>query len=118
MAAGWETRTLTRPSEVVPDGGVGGLTCGSLTPVVTAGARCAPLPAGSACSHRVRRLRSRLVADACGAPVLRDQGPERLVGHGRIDPRPGYGELGKQLPAGCPPGPGEKAQFWPRARGP
>jgi len=103
MAAGWETRTLTRPSEVVPDGGgVGGLTCGSLTPVVTARARCAPLPAGSACSHRVRRLRSRPVADACGAPVLRDQGPDRLVGHGRIDPRPGYCELGKQLPARLP----------------
>jgi hypothetical protein len=102
MAAGWETRTLTRPSEVVPGGGgVGGLTCGSLTPVVTAGARC-PLPAGSACSHRARRLRSRPVADACGAPVLRDQGPDRLVGHGRIDPRPGYCELGKQLPARLP----------------
>jgi hypothetical protein len=28
---------------------------------------------------------SRLVADACGAPVLRDQGPDRPAGHGKAD---------------------------------
>ena len=31
----------------------GGLTCGSLAPVVTAGAHCAPLSAGSSCTHCV-----------------------------------------------------------------
>ena len=42
------------PPREVPGGGcAGGLTCGSLAPVVTARARCAPLPAGSACTHRV-----------------------------------------------------------------
>ena len=30
-------------------------------------------------------LRSRLVADAFGAPVLRDQGLDRWVGHGKAD---------------------------------
>jgi hypothetical protein len=58
------------------DGCAGGLTCGSLTPVVTAGAHCTPLPAGSAGTQRVPPAWGpRLVADAFGAPVLRDQGP-------------------------------------------
>jgi hypothetical protein len=30
-------------------------------------------------------VRSRLVADASGAPVLRDQGPDRPAGHGKVD---------------------------------
>jgi hypothetical protein len=51
---GGETRTLARLPEVVPGGGgVGSLTCGFLAPVVTARVRCTPLPAGSACTHRV-----------------------------------------------------------------
>jgi len=80
MAAGWETRTLTRPSAVVPDGGgVGGLT-GSLTPVVTARARWAPLPAGSACSHRVP-----------AAPVPAGRGRLRRSG----PPRSGTGSAGR-----------------------
>jgi hypothetical protein len=42
------------PPDMVPGGAcAGGLTCGSLAPVVTARARCSPLPAGSACTHRV-----------------------------------------------------------------
>jgi hypothetical protein len=32
-------------------------------------------------------VRSRLVADAFGAPVLRDQGPDRPAGHGKADAR-------------------------------
>jgi hypothetical protein len=32
-------------------------------------------------------FRSRLVADAIGAPVLRDQGPDRPAGHGKADVR-------------------------------
>jgi hypothetical protein len=31
-------------------------------------------------------IRSRLVADAFGAPVLRDRGPDRPAGHGNVDP--------------------------------
>jgi hypothetical protein len=30
-------------------------------------------------------FRSRLVADASGAPVLRDQGSDRPAGHGKAD---------------------------------
>jgi hypothetical protein len=30
-------------------------------------------------------FRFRPVADACGAPVLRDQGPDRPAGHGKAD---------------------------------
>jgi hypothetical protein len=30
-------------------------------------------------------VRSRLVADAFGAPVRRDQGPDRPAGHGKAD---------------------------------
>jgi hypothetical protein len=60
----------------VPGGDcAGGLSCGFLAPMVTVRARWTPLPAGSACTHRTAGLRSRLVADACGAPVLRGQGP-------------------------------------------
>jgi hypothetical protein len=35
-------------------------------------------------------VRSRLVADVFGAPVLRDKGPDRPAGHGKADscPRP------------------------------
>jgi hypothetical protein len=33
-------------------------------------------------------FRSRLVADAFGAPVLRDQGPDRPAGHGKADLSP------------------------------
>ena len=32
-----------------------------------------------------RGFRSHLVADASGAPVLRDQGPDRPAGHGKAD---------------------------------
>ncbi len=32
------------------------------------------------------RFRFRPVADACGAPVVRDQGPDRPAGHGKADP--------------------------------
>jgi hypothetical protein len=31
------------------------------------------------------RFRFRPVADACGAPVLRDQGPDRPAEHGKAD---------------------------------
>jgi hypothetical protein len=36
---------------------------------------------------REHGFRSRPVADAIGAPVLRDQGPDRLAGHGKADQR-------------------------------
>jgi hypothetical protein len=52
--------------------------------------RMSAVPVSTALSRRSRRVslatprasefRSRLVADACGAPVLRDQGPDRPVG--------------------------------------
>jgi len=71
----WRDSNSDPPPDMVPGGGcAGGLTCGSLAPVVTARVRCSPLPAGSACTHRVP-AGSGPVADASGAPVLRDQGP-------------------------------------------
>jgi hypothetical protein len=83
---GWGDSNSGPPAEGLPGGGhAGELTCGSLTPVVTAGARCSPLLAGCACTGG---LRTRLVADAFGAPVLRDQGPiGRRVRQGRRKPR-------------------------------
>jgi hypothetical protein len=55
MAVAWARRLeLCPPPERLPGGRcVGGLTCGSFAPVVTARARYVPLPAGSACTHRV-----------------------------------------------------------------
>jgi hypothetical protein len=48
------TRTLGPTPEMVPGGSrAGRLTCCSSVPLLTAGARCSPLPAGSACTHRV-----------------------------------------------------------------
>jgi hypothetical protein len=73
------------PPEVVPGGGcAGGLSCGSLAPLVTARARCAPLPAGFACTHRVQAgsgpVRSRT------PPALRSSATrERPAGHGNAD---------------------------------
>ena len=53
-AVGWGDSNSGPSPEAVPGGGCAGeLTCGSLAPVVTARARCAPLPAGSVCTHRV-----------------------------------------------------------------
>jgi hypothetical protein len=40
------------------------------------------------------RFRFRPVADACGAPVLRDQSPDRLAGHGKTDPSLNANSLG------------------------
>ena len=37
-------------------------------------------------SREHRGFRSRLVADASSAPVLRDQGPDRPAGHSKVDP--------------------------------
>jgi hypothetical protein len=39
----------------------------------------------SRCIRRGSAVRSRLVADASGAPVLPDQGPDRPAGHGKAD---------------------------------
>jgi hypothetical protein len=47
-----------------------GLTCDSLEPVVTAHARCTPLPAGPACTWRVAPPRQRM-ALACSGQRLR-----------------------------------------------
>jgi hypothetical protein len=44
--SGWGDSNSGPPPERLPGGGcVGGLSCGSLGPVVTAGVRCSPLPA-------------------------------------------------------------------------
>jgi hypothetical protein len=54
-------------------------------------------------------LRSRLVADAFGAPVLRDQGLDRWVGHGKADFLPATYLGGEALASifheGCPRSP-------------
>jgi hypothetical protein len=53
-AAGWRDSSSGPPSDGWPaHGSLGGLTCGSLLPVVTARARCIPLPANFTCTHRV-----------------------------------------------------------------
>jgi hypothetical protein len=50
----WGDSNSSPPSEVLPGGrGVGGLTCGSLIPVVTAGDRCSPPSTNLVCTHRV-----------------------------------------------------------------
>jgi hypothetical protein len=64
-------------------------------PVVTAVVRCGPVVRGPHVAPMGPGLvRSRLVVDACDAPVLRDQGPDRLAGHARpmqtSNVRPGY----------------------------
>jgi hypothetical protein len=52
--SGWGDSNSSPPSEVLPGGrGVGGLTCGSLIPVVTAGDRCSPPSTNLVCTHRV-----------------------------------------------------------------
>jgi hypothetical protein len=74
------------PPEVVPGSRhAGGLTCGSLAPVVTTRARCNPLPAGTACTHRVPAGsvpsgRGRL---RCSGPPR--PGTDRPAGHGKAD---------------------------------
>ena len=50
----WGDSNSGPPPQAPPGSGCAGwLTCGSLAPVVTARARCTPLPTGSACTHRV-----------------------------------------------------------------
>jgi hypothetical protein len=82
-AGGWGDSNSGPQSEVVPGSGCAcGLSCGSLAPVVTARARCTPLPARSACTHRVPAGSGPSVADAFGAPVLRPR-PEWLAAQGK-----------------------------------
>jgi hypothetical protein len=54
--------------------------------LLTFGDRWCPLLSAvcpsAATQHGPTAFRSRLVADACGALVLRDQGPDRLAGYG------------------------------------
>ena len=69
---------------------------------MAAGARHTPLPAGSACTSVYRWLRSRLVADASGAPVLRDR--DRSAGRarqGRCKPRDLCSTTGTGWPLPC-----------------
>jgi len=58
-------------------------------PWLTVVVRCPPPARGPDVAHRPSaRLgvaRSRPVADACGAPVLRDQRPDRPAGHGKAE---------------------------------
>jgi hypothetical protein len=65
---GWRDSNSGPPDQRLPGSGrAGGLTCGSLAPVVTASARCTRLHAGSPCTQRVPgRLGPRPVADALG----------------------------------------------------
>src|SRR5829696_7056010 len=67
------------------------MTCDSCAPVVTTHARRGPaVPDAGQTQRGLGPPRSRLppvpfVADAFGAPVLRDQGPDRPAGHGKAD---------------------------------
>jgi hypothetical protein len=80
------------PPEVVPGGGcAAGLTCGSLAPVVTDGARCAPLPAGSACTHRV----------PAGSGPVRSRTPLALRSSAARNDRPAaHGKAARSRPSG------------------
>jgi hypothetical protein len=72
---------------VMRAGGPGGQsTRGFSSPLVTVGGRSCPCGSQSAHGPRADRgVRSRTVADASGAPVLRDQGPIGPAGHGKDD---------------------------------
>jgi hypothetical protein len=60
-------------------------TCRFILPVVTARARREPGVPGVTRTQHGPRPGPVLVADASGAPVLRDQGPDRPAGHGKAD---------------------------------
>jgi hypothetical protein len=64
------------------------VTCGSSLPVVTVADRSRPCGPGAPRTQHGQGVRSRLVADASGAPVLRDHGPDRPAGHGKADVAP------------------------------
>ena len=88
-AAGWGDSNSGPPLEGLPGGGCAGcLTCGSLAPVVTAGARCSPLPAGSACTQRV---------PARSGPV-RSRTPPALRSSATRDRSAGRARQGRSLP--------------------
>jgi hypothetical protein len=81
-AAGWGDSNSTAPvSSVRGQGAIGLATWGFTEPPVTARARCCPRFAVRLRTQRgPREFRSRLVAAACGAPVLRDQISARPAG--------------------------------------
>ena len=69
----WGDSNSGPPPGVRPGGGcAGGLTCGPLSPVVTAGARCSPLPAGSACTHCVPAGSGAIRSQTLRCSVLHD----------------------------------------------
>jgi hypothetical protein len=73
---GWGDSNSGPPPEGVPGGGcAGSLTCGSFALVVTAGARCTPLPANSACIQRVP-----LASGPVGRTPLRSSPPGQPMG--------------------------------------
>src|SRR5215211_7569965 len=75
-AAGLGDSNSGPPPEVVPGGGcAGGPSCGALAPLVTARARCTPLPAAPHVPTVYRWAPVPSGRGRLGAPVLRDQGP-------------------------------------------
>ncbi len=85
---------------------------GAWRPLVTADARARPLRHGPIAAQE--GFRSRPVADAIGAPVLRDQGSERPTGHGKADP---YARIGPPPDQTCQPNshgvPASSSARWP-----
>ena len=80
--SGWGDSNSGPLPEVAPGGScAGGLTCGSFTPWCPLRSSACRLPVYPPCTGG---LRSRLVADASGAPVLRDHGPIGRPGHGEV----------------------------------
>jgi hypothetical protein len=82
---GWGDSNSGPASERLPSHSVvSGLTCGSLAPVVTARARCSPLPAGSACTQRVP-VGSGPVRSWTPSALRSSATRDRSAGHGKAD---------------------------------
>jgi len=82
---GWgDSNSAPLPAVLPAYGHIPPFTCGFSQPVVTAGARCAPLATGRVCTQRVPLAPVPSVADAFCAAVLRDQ--DRTAGLARQGP--------------------------------
>jgi hypothetical protein len=81
-SSGWGDSNSGPPPQAPPSSGyISRLTCDSLLPVMTAPARCIPLPAGSLCTQRVPVASGPSGRGRLGASVLRDKRTGSADGH-------------------------------------